>query len=71
MNIKPFLENDDRVCHSAYKVDKIEDTYKFLIDNFKAKVIFELKQSVYFKGKTCLLKLNNGFVIKLIEDINE
>lgn len=43
MNIKPFLENDDRVCHSAYKVDKIEDIYKFLIDNFKAKVIFELK----------------------------
>ncbi|MDD6177412.1 MAG: GNAT family N-acetyltransferase [Ruminobacter sp.] len=67
--VTPYLRNDNHVYHAGYLVDDIDGIFNFLVKELGAKVVSDLKQSVYFKGKICFLMLKNRYMIELMEDV--
>ena len=66
--ITPYLNNNEKIYHTGYFVKDIENAYKFFIDSLNAKIISDLKISVYFKKRICFLMLKNRKMIELIEE---
>ena len=60
------LERGQKIYHIAYLVDNIEKVIEVLKKN-RAKIITQIKKSVYFESNICFLMLPNMELVELIE----
>lgn len=62
-----YLKKGIKEYHRGYFVKDIGQTKDFFTDKLNAKIVSDLKQSVYFKKRICFLLLKNKTIVELIE----
>jgi hypothetical protein len=61
-----WLNNKIKMYHCAYYVRNIDEVIGMLVPK-RAKVVGEIKKSVYFDSRICFLVFSNMFMIEIIE----
>ena len=63
-----YLKNFTRGFHHAYIVDDFEYCKNLIVNKQAAKIISDIYDSAYFKGKCCYILMPDNFILELIED---
>lgn len=66
--LTPYLSISPKIYHTGYLTKNIESAFDLIVKNLGAKVISDMKKSVYFKKRICFLMLKNKKMIELIEE---
>lgn len=64
-----YLKNFISIFHQAYIVDDFQYCCDVIVNKLGGKIISDIQESAYFKGRCCYVLTPDRFTLELIEDL--